>query len=62
MRTEKYDFGIVCTKGSLMQISDTLSWAALKDNTPEIADKEMNCYVHLGMSSITKFRKTYTAT
>ena len=32
--------------------TDTLSRAALQDNTPEISDKEMNYFVHFEMSSL----------
>ena len=40
------------TKGQLMMVTDTLSWAALQDNIPEISDKEMNYFVHFVMSSL----------
>ena len=52
LRLQKYDFDLEYTKGLLIKVTDTLIWAALLDNTPEISDKEMNYYVHFVMSSL----------
>lgn len=52
MRLQKYDFEIAYTQGKLMHVADTLSRAALTNNTPEISDKEINFFVHSIMSSI----------
>ena len=35
-----------------MKVTDTLSRAALQDNTPEISNKEINYSVHFIMSSL----------
>ena len=35
-----------------MKVTDTLSRASLQDNTPEISDKVINCFVHFVMSSL----------
>ena len=41
-----------------MKVTDTLSQAALQDNTPEISDKEMNYIVHFVVSSLSINEKT----
>ena len=52
LRLQKHNFDLEYTKGQWMKVTDTLSRAALQDNTPEISDKEMNYFVHFVMSSL----------
>ena len=58
LRLQKYDFDLEYTKGQLIKVTDTLSRAALQDNTPEISDKEMNCFVHFMVSSLSISKKS----
>ena len=58
LRLQKYDFDLEYTKGQLMKVTDTLSRAALKANTPEISNKEMNYFDYFVMSSLLISKKS----
>ena len=51
MFLQKYDFVVNYVPGKDLVCSDTLSRAPLKEQAPETSETEVNCQVHLVISS-----------
>ena len=46
LRLQRYNFNVNYVQGKHMHVADTLSRAAINDNTPEIPENELNTYIH----------------